>query len=393
VHSDVDEDRGRAAAATPSPRAALARRGGVHRSQSPAQAVAARGVDCGDRFGGPIRRARGRTAAGWRTEAGRAVAAASARYPHLPADWSGVARGGVRPGYRPGAGRRLATPFAARERSGCDAAGLGGGEGSVATAARPRCPRAAGPAEGLAQAWPRGACTGARCRVRDLSPEAIRSDAAQVPGAKRPSRRSRPERSRIAARSRRGALPVPEPRAREQRSWSGSAPGHSRRRAPLNDYRADVVDRGERAGGDRAACGGRAPGAMRREYADEDARIWSTSSGEDDEALADVVRTRADGEVQTRRAALPSCASADSGSILPTLRSCPTAISRKRLEQAIKELRCGHHRPRPGRGGRRDDPQSEYRRRPLACARRRHRGPADYTILKSNTIVRWEGEP
>jgi hypothetical protein len=119
---------------------------------------------------------------------------------------------------------------------------------------------------------------------------------------------------------------------------------------------------------------------------DEASSADDEASSADDEALADVVRLRAapagDGG--------PVLRVRESETILPTLRVLPHGISRKRLEQAIKELQL------PVIIARDSDEadvvmtlKSEYRQKTAALREAEDRGLPIY-VLKSNTIVQME---
>jgi hypothetical protein len=190
----------------------------------------------------------------------------------------------------------------------------------------------------------------------------------------------------------RGPLPVPEPRARElrelerQRSWAQQAT------RAMNDYRADEVDDEE---GDEGPSAGRQSAvlpARRTDAADADnaadvEREDIEDELDDDEALADVVRMRAasgDGGEG------PALRMREMPSILPTLRVLPHGISRKRLEQAIKELQLPVIIARdPDEADVVMTLKNEYRQKTTGLREAENRGLPIY-VLKSNTIVQME---
>jgi hypothetical protein len=200
----------------------------------------------------------------------------------------------------------------------------------------------------------------------------------------------------------RGAVPLPEPRAREvrelerQRSWTKQAT------RALNDYRADGVDEDEEASGADAPFAD-APLAPRivgsavpsrehetefdREDLQDDASPYG-DVGEDDEALADIVRLR--GAASDDDDGGPVLRVNDGGTILPTLRVLPHGISRKRLEQAIKELQLPVIIARdPDEADVVMTLKSEYRQKTSGLRDAEDRGLPIY-VLKSNTIVQME---
>jgi R3H domain. len=197
----------------------------------------------------------------------------------------------------------------------------------------------------------------------------------------------------------RGPLPVPEPRAREarelerQRSWAQQAT------RALNDYRAEGVDEED----EPLTASGTAPGAARvadsprlpagpeaGPEVDLDREDLRDELGEDDEAVADVVRARAGREASDDEDGGPVLRVSDAGSILPTLRLLPHGISRKRLEQAIKELQLPVIIARdPDEADVVMTLKSEYRQKTTALREAEDRGLPIY-VLKSNTIVQME---
>jgi hypothetical protein len=170
-------------------------------------------------------------------------------------------------------------------------------------------------------------------------------------------------------------VPVLEPRARELRELERLKTWTQQATRALNDYRAEGVEEDEDP--DEASPGSAAE--EREDLADELA--------EDDEAVADVVRLRAAGSGSDDQGR-PVLRVADS--ILPTLRVLPHGISRKRLEQAIKELQL------PVIIARDSDEadvvmtlKSEYRQKTSGLREAEDRGLPIY-VLKSNTIVQME---
>jgi hypothetical protein len=189
----------------------------------------------------------------------------------------------------------------------------------------------------------------------------------------------------------RGALPVPEPHARDlrelerQRSWREQAT------RALNIYRAAEVDDEAEAeptqvAVQRGAPSGPRPPSAEALEADDDA---------DDEALADKVRERADDEaldegVEDEDGDRPIMRVRDTATILPTLRVFPHGISRKRLEQAVKELQLPVIIARdPDEADVVMTLKSEYRQKTTALRDAESRGLPIY-VLKSNTIVQME---
>jgi hypothetical protein len=137
------------------------------------------------------------------------------------------------------------------------------------------------------------------------------------------------------------------------------------------------------AGRGEALSGSAGDGEVEREDIDDDLE-------EDDEALADVVRLRGMTANSEREDGGPAIRVREGDTILPTLRVLPHGISRKRLEQAIKELQL------PVIIGRDPDEadvvmtlKSEYRQKTTALREAEERGLPIY-VLKSNTIVQME---
>jgi hypothetical protein len=186
----------------------------------------------------------------------------------------------------------------------------------------------------------------------------------------------------------RGTVPVPEPRARElrelerQRAWAQQAT------RALNDYRAEGVEEEEETPG---AVSPETPAEEREDLADELAE--DDASSEDDEAVADIVRLRAGGAASDEASdeeGRPVLRVRDSDTILPTLRVLPYGISRKRLEQAIKELQLPVIIARdPDEADVVMTLKSEYRQKTSGLREAEDRGLPIY-VLKSNTIVQME---
>ena len=362
---------------------------GVHRSQSRPKPSPREALSGGDRFGSDRFAGLVGAGPGWRTEPGWR---GSGSY-RAPSDWRDGDRGGVRPGYRPGAGGgwRAPTRGAREVREGArrtrgDTAGDGSGGSS-------------GPA---GSGGPDGASSWAGPDSRTLPGE--RFALPPRPGA---TGAGGPFLAgEIADRGpiERGPLPVPEPRARElrelerQRSWARQAT------RALNDYRADEIEEDEGPGGVvagrpavapatggplRAASG--APGAteeLEREDL-EDEESADADFGEDDEALADVIRSRAGSEAEAEDGR-PVLRVREAETILPTLRVLPHGISRKRLELAIKELQLPVIIARdPDEADVAMTLKSEYRQKTATLRDAEDRGLPIY-VLKSNTIVQME---
>ena len=371
---------------------------GVHRSQSRPKPSPREALAGGDRFGSDRFAGLVGAGPGWRTEP---AWRGSGSY-HAPSDWRDSDRG-VRPGYRPGSGGGWRTPArGAREvREGAHRSR--GGEGSGGSGGTPT----GGPGQGWQEpAGPDGAAPG-------WGPEGEAPRSRTLPGERfmapprAPGRDSAvvPFKSgELADRGpvERGAVPLPEPRAREvrelerQRSWTKQAT------RALNDYRADGVDEDEEASGADAPFAD-APLAPRivgsavpsrehetefdREDLQDDASPYG-DIGEDDEALADIVRLR--GAASDDDDGGPVLRVNDGGTILPTLRVLPHGISRKRLEQAIKELQLPVIIARdPDEADVVMTLKSEYRQKTSGLRDAEDRGLPIY-VLKSNTIVQME---
>ncbi len=343
--------------------------GGVHRSQSrpkpsPREALTS------DRFGSDRFAGLVGAGPGWRTEPGWR---GSGSY-HAPADWRDADRGPARPGYRSGSSGGWRTPVRGarevRESARRTPGGEAGGRGD---------PGSEAPDQGRSGA--RDADTaggrivpGERFAVSPLGPGRVPSEVPFRAGE-------------IADRGpiERGAAPVPEPRARElrelerQRAWAQQAT------RALNDYRAEGVEEEEEE----------TPGAVSPETSAEeredlaDDLAEDDASSEDDEAVADIVRLRAGSEASDEEGR-PVLRVHDSDTILPTLRVLPHGISRKRLEQAIKELQLPVIIARdPDEADVVMTLKSEYRQKTSGLREAEDRGLPIY-VLKSNTIVQME---
>jgi stage III sporulation protein SpoIIIAA len=379
---------------------------GVHRSQArpkPSPREEGLGRPGGDRFAGLVGLGQG-----WRTEPGWR---GGSSYPTTP-DWRD--QGGVRPGYRSGTSGGWRAPIrGARDvrdaqgrkagnggssvRAGGPAYGLGGGGRASGPASLGGPTGIGGRAGGLDSTWPGGSAGG--------HPRALPGERFAVP----PEEGGPFQAGEIADRGpiERGSAPPPEPRARElrelerQRAWSQQAT------RALNDYRADEVDDDDEAA--RAANRplgydtdqDEASGRPEREdgeateveaSAEEEDDASSNDAGasfEDDEAIADVVRERAAAE-QGDDGPNPVLRVRDEGTILPTLRVLPHGISRKHLEQAIKELQLPVIIARdPDEADVVMTLKSEYRQKTAALRDAEERGLPIY-VLKSNTIVQME---
>jgi stage III sporulation protein SpoIIIAA len=333
--------------------------GGVHRSQSrprpsPREALTS------DRFAGLVG-----AGPGWRTEPGWRGAGSY----HAPTDWRDVDRG-ARPGYRPGASGGWRTPVRSREVGGQRRARDGG----------PYNGRGGAPAG--AAAWGGG-------------PDAART----LPGERFSAPPRGPdEESGGAFRAgefadrgplERGPQTAPEPRAKDlrelerQRSWAAQAT------RALNDYRAQDVEDEEPAATESIA-GARVIPSHRIEEEPEEREDLEDEIGEDDEAVADSVREKAGREAAGGGDGGPVLRVREGGTILPTLRVLPHGISRKRLEQAIKELQLPVIIARdPDEADVVMTLKSEYRQKTAGLREAEDRGLPIY-VLKSNTIVQME---
>ncbi len=340
VHSDVADTvdamlRGDAVA----PEQRWRDEGGVHRSQarprpSPREQIGT------ERFAGLVGGPGWRMEPGWRGDA-----------PGRGAPWDDGR--GVRPGYRSGQSGGWRAP-----------------RGGPAGGGRPGAPGRVLPGERIARVDDRG--EPGPWRPAGPSPEKpfVSGDIAD---------RGPLERGSVA--------PVPEPRARDaremerQREWRAAAARaieavHAEDgTGPANEIDlppedADAADEAAWAAAVQADAGPTGPDA------------WA-----DDERLADrALRASRDASGD----ALRTAGGDEGGSILPTIRVLPHGISRKRLEQAIRELQL------PVIVARDIDEadvvmtlRSEYRQKAGALREAESRGTPIY-VLKSNTIVQME---
>ncbi len=337
--------------------------GGVHRSQSRPR-PSPRDAMTSDRFGSDRFAGLVGAGPGWRTEPGWR---GSGSY-HAPADWREADRAPARPGYRPGSSGGWRTPLRGAREVREGARRTGGGEAAGGGSTGDGAPD---------QGWPGGAAGFGGSRTipgeRFAAPP---TGPAHAPGAT-------PFRvGEIADRGpiERGAVPVPEPRARElrelerQRSWAQQAT------RALNEYRAEGVDEEEEE----------TPGAAASESAAEEREDLADELAEDDEAVADAVRLRAANGAVDGEDGQPVLRVRESDTILPTLRVLPHGISRKRLEQAIKELQLPVIIARdPDEADVVMTLKSEYRQKTSGLREAEERGLPIY-VLKSNTIVQME---
>jgi stage III sporulation protein SpoIIIAA len=356
---------------------------GVHRSQSrpkpsPREALTS------DRFGSDRFAGLVGAGSGWRTEPGWR---GSGSY-HAPADWRENAAPGMRPGYRPGVGGGWRAPArGAREvRDGTrHSRGDAGGNGAGGSGAAGGAAGSGGP--GGAAGWA-GPGSGTLPGESFASPPRVAGDGrdAAFGGAEFADR----------GPIERPPLPVPEPRAREMRELERQRAWAQQATRALNDYRADEVEEEEDeepaattvrgAVAARPALGARAGAAEAGEVEREDI---DDEIGEDDEALADLARMRAapEGGAQDGSA---SARIRETHQLLPTLRVLPHGISRKRLEQAIKELQLPVIIARdPDEADVVMTLKSEYRQKTTGLREAEDRGLPIY-VLKSNTIVQME---
>ncbi len=383
--------------------------GGVHRSQSRPKPSPREALTGGDRFGSDRFAGLVGAGAGWRTEPGWRGAGSY----HAPSDWRDADRA-ARPGYRPGAGGGWRGPArGAREvREGArhSRGDLGGSGGSGSGG---------------------GGGTGGPGPGQNAGPD---SAAGTIPGERFASPPwgsggpSGPFRAgEIADRGpvERGPAPVPEPRARElrelerQRAWAQQAT------RAFNDYRAEGVEEEDEvaaapepsesvpaAGGTAGVGSGArvtefhsvAPSRSKRignqdDEAAEDVERegfrgrddfdGDDASAEDDEAVADIVRLRAADRSEAQGEG-PALRVREMETILPTLRVLPHGISRKRLEQAIKELQLPVIIARdPDEADVVMTLKSEYRQKTSGLREAEDRGLPIY-VLKSNTIVQMQ---
>ena len=340
--------------------------GGVHRSQSRPKPSPREALSGGDRFGSDRFAGLVGAGPGWRTEPGWR---GSGSY-HSPSDFREADRGGVRPGFRPGAGgswraagrgSREVREGPRRTRTGEGSSGSGGAPGAAPGGA-PGGASGGGPGQG----W------------QGREEEA---DSRMLPG----ERFAASPRGPIGGALVPPVAPVPEPRARElrelerQRYWAQQAT------RALNDYRAAGVDEEEPAGA-VAWSAAPTPGPVRPDAGAD----FEDDDGEDDDEPADTVGSRAGVEPSAEATSGPVRRVTESGSILPTLRVLPHGINRKRLEQAIKGLQLPVIIAR--------DPheadvvmtlKSEYRQKTTGLREAEDLGLPIY-VLKSNTIVQME---
>ena len=334
--------------------------GGVHRSQarprpSPREQLGT------ERFAGLVGGPGWRMEPGWRGETGG-----------RPGPWDDGR--GARPGYRSGQSGGWRTP-----RS-----GPGGG-------GRPGAPGRTMPGERIARLDDRGEPGPRRSVGQGQEAPFVSGEIAD---------RGPLERGSVA--------PVPEPRARDaremerQREWRAQAAraieaAHAEEgTGPANDIDLPGDDDGgsPRAGGpgepawprraEGPDAGGPGPDAW---LTGPDAWASGPDAWADDERLADrALRGSRDASGDVVRTA----GGEEPASILPTIRVLPHGISRKRLEQAVRELQL------PVIVARDIDEadvvmtlRSEYRQKSGALREAESRGTPIY-VLKSNTIVQME---
>jgi len=363
--------------------------GGVHRSQSRPKPSPREALNGGDRFGSDRFAGLVGANAGWRTEPGWRGAGSY----HAPSDLRESDRGaggGVRSGYRPGAGGGWRTPVrggrevrdVARRGRGDSSSGGAGGSGA-----------GSGGAGASGQSWPGGGPDGRTMpgeRFADPLGGAVRgASLAARPG---PGAVGAPFYSgEIADRGpiERPATPVLEPRARElrelerQRAWAMQAT------RALNDYRADGVDdspaddddEGESLEGAIGLAGLKVDSAARATRPGVVAPSADSHAGDQDD------REDEDDDSDSEAEAGPAIRIRETDSILPTLRVLPHGVNRKRLEQAIKELRLPVIIARDSSEA---DVvmtlKAEYRQKTAGLREAEDRGLPIY-VLKSNTIV------
>ncbi len=363
--------------------------GGVHRSQarpkpSPREAMTS------DRFGSDRFAGLVGAGPGWRTEPGWR---GSGSY-HAPTDWREADRGATRPGFRPGAGGGWRTPSRGareargpRRTAGGEAGEAGRGDSGRGEAGRGDSGGSSGGAGGSGAGGSGASGSGAPGQGWAGGGSGPARDSRMLPGERfaSPPRGNGPGEA-VPLRSggladhgrlERAVVPVPEPRARElrelerQRAWAQQAT------RALNSYRADEVEDEEDQGEPEPAPALRSVDNLRP--------LALPELGEDDEAIADVVRERA-GDDGTG----PVLRVRDNGSSLPTLRVLPHGISRKRLEQAIKELQLPVIIARdPDESDVVMTLKNEYRQKTSGLREAEDRGLPIY-VLKSNTIVQMQ---
>jgi stage III sporulation protein SpoIIIAA len=357
--------------------------GGVHRSQSRPKPSPREALSGGDRFGSDRFAGLVGAGPGWRTEPGWR---GTGSY-HAPTDLREVDRGaGVRAGYRPGGGGGWRTPVrggrevrdVVRRGHGDTAGGGSGGNaaGSGGAGASGRSSPGGGP----------DARTMPGERFAAPTADTVRGGrATERPGvvvAARPwpGVATTPFHSgEIADRGpmERPSTPLPEPRARElrelerQRAWAMQAT------RALNDYRADGVD-------DSSADADEEEPAVMRATLSAVAGASAEAHNEDE---GEGERDSDDEGPDSDDEGGPATRIRESDSVLPTLRVLPHGINRKRLEQAIKELRLPVIIARDSSEA---DVvmtlKAEYRQKTAGLREAEDRGLPIY-VLKSNTIV------
>jgi stage III sporulation protein SpoIIIAA len=338
--------------------------GGVHRSQSRPKPSPREALSGGDRFGSDRFAGLVGAGPGWRTEPGWRGGAS-----HGPGDWREAERTGLRPGYRSGTSGGWRAPVRgprgvhdAPRRTHTGEGGSGGG--------------AAGGPGGTSSGGPGGAAGGPGDATHMLPGERF---AATPHGPDRAAADAPFRVGEIADRGpvERGAPPVPEPRPRElrelerQRSWREQAT------RALNTYRAEEVGDEDADAEETTAATGIVPTVV--------------DLDEDDEAIADRVRGDAGDEAsEDEDGGRPVLRVRDGATVLPTLRVFPHGISRKRLEQGVKELQLPVIIARdPDEADVVMTLKSEYRQKTTALRDAEERGLPIY-VLKSNTIVQME---
>ena len=322
--------------------------GGVHRSQSRPKPSPREALSGADRFGSDRFAGLVGAGPGWRTEPGWRGGAS-----HGAGDWREAERTGLRPGYRSGTSGGWRAP--AR-----------GPRGVHDAARRTRDGDSGGGAAG-----PGGAAPGGPGGAAGASGEATHT----LPGERFATTPHIPD---VATG---GAPPAPEPRPRDlrelerQRSWREQAT------RAMNTYRAEEV--GDEDEESAAPVGAGAEASAIDAAFDED--------DEDDEALADRVREREGDEAfDDEDGGRPVLRVRDGATVLPTLRVLPHGISRRRLEQGVKELQLPVIIARdPDEADVVMTLKSEYRQKTPALRDAEERGLPIY-VLKSNTIVQME---
>jgi len=159
----------------------------------------------------------------------------------------------------------------------------------------------------------------------------------------------------------------------------------------MNDYRADAIEDEPPAAAVRPTRPARAASDPQdsADTSEMEREDIEDELGEDDEAVADVVRTRAASEVAAKGGDA-GLRVRDDQSILPTLRVLPHGINRKRLEQAVKELQLPVIIARtPDEADVVMTLKNEYRQKTTGLREAEDHGLPIY-VLKSNTIVQME---